>query len=158
MFGTDCTQMGNCSPIHTHLLLTCCFGLIYLGPMGWGLLPAFGRTLSASVLFSILMKAGMGISFPFRGIGHDDLATNKFVEAGAMLGHGISSVVGGMEAEVVAGALGCTGIGCGSIGGLFGLGINGTSPSWSFHIEDLGTSWIFAVGILCTINGIGYTW
>ena len=64
-----------------------------------------------------------------------------------MLGHGVSSLVSGMAAEAMAGALGCKGVG-------FWLGINGTSP-WGFHTEDLGTSWIFAVGILCIVNGIG---
>ena len=68
------------------------------------------------------MEAGIGISFPFWGIGHDDLATNKLVDAGTALGHGVSSLVGGMAAEAVAGALGYKGVG-------FRLGINGTSPS-----------------------------
>ena len=70
------------------------------------------------------------------------------VEAGAVLGHGISSLVSGMAAEAVAGALSCKGVG-------FRLGINGTSPPWGFHTEDLGTSWIFVVGILYTVNGTG---
>ena len=55
-------------------------------------------------------------------------ATNKFVEARTVFGHGVSSLVGGMAAEAVAGALGCKSVGCCSIRGLSRLGINGTSP------------------------------
>ena len=104
------------------------------------------------------MKAVIEISFPFWGIGHD-LAINKFVEAGTMLGHEVSSLVTGMAAPAVAGALGCKGVGCCCIRGLFRLGINGTSPSWSPCIEDLGFSWIFVLGTLYTvtdIRGVGH--
>ena len=73
-----------------------------------------------------------------------------------MLGHGVSSLVGGMATEAVAGALGCKDLGCCSIRGLFMLGINGTSPSWGFCVEDLRISWIFAMGTLYTVNGIGH--
>ena len=99
------------------------------------------------------MKAGIGISFPFGGICHDPV-TNKFVEAGTVLGLGVSSLVFGMIDVTVVEALGCGGVGCCSIGGLLRLGINGTSPPWGFCIEELGTSWIFALGTLYTVNGI----
>ena len=60
-----------------------------------------------------------------------------------------------MAAEAVTGNLGCKGVGCCSIGGLFRLGINGTSPSCGICIDDLGISWIFVLGTLYTVNGIG---
>ena len=100
------------------------------------------------------MKAVIGDSFPFGGIGHD-LTTNKSVEAGTVLDHGVSSLVSGMAAKVVTGALGCKGVHCGSVRGLFGFGINGISPSWGFCIEDLGISWMFVLDTLYTVNGIG---
>ena len=31
----------------------------------------------------------------------------------------------------------------------------GLLPAWGFCIEDLGTSWIFVLGTLYTVNGIG---
>ena len=72
-----------------------------------------------------------------------------------MLGHMVSSLVGGMAAEAVARALGCEGVGCCSIRGLFRLGIKGTSPPWGFHLENLGISLISVLGTLYTVNGIG---
>ena len=108
----------------------------------WGVSVCFGGALSVLGFSSILMKAVVSMSFPFGGIDHD-LATNKFVETRTVLGQGVSSLVSGMAAEVVAGALGCKGVGCCSIRGLVGLGINGTSSSsWDFYIEDLGIFWI----------------
>ena len=85
------------------------------------------------------MKAGIGISFPFWGISND-LATNKFVEARTVLGHGESSLVSGMAHVAVAGTLGCRGVGHHSIGEPLWLGIDGPSPPWGFCIEELGTS------------------
>ena len=82
--------------------------------IGWGIAACFGGALSASGLSSILIKAGVGISFPFWGIGHD-LATNKLFEAITVLGHGVSSLVGGMADVAVAETLGCRGVGCCSI-------------------------------------------
>ena len=139
MFGADCTQMGHYGP-HPH---NSSDELLFWSELdrtfGQGIAICFGGAISVLGLSSISMKAGIGISFPFGGIGHD-LATNKFVEARTVLGRGVSSLVGGMADEAVAGALGCKGVGCCSIGGLFRLGINGTSPLWGFCIEDLGTS------------------
>ena len=100
------------------------------------------------------MMAGVGISFPFGGIGHD-LATNKFVEAGTVLGHGVVYLVIGMADEAVAEALDSRDVVCCSIGGLLQLGISGPYPPWSFCIEELGTSWIFALGTLYIVNDIG---
>ena len=100
------------------------------------------------------MKAGIGISFPFGGIGYD-LATNKFVEARMVLGHKVLSLVSGIANVAVAEALGCKGVGCCSIRELLRLGINGTSPSWGFCVEGPETSWIFALGTVYTVNGIG---
>ena len=142
-FGVDCAQMGHCGP-HPHNSSNGTFGNDFLfwdilpRTIGWGIAAWFGGALSASGLFPILMKAGIRISFPFDGIGHD-LAKNKFVEARTVLDHGISSLVGGMVDVAVAGALSCRGVGCCSIKELLRLGINGTSPPWGFCIEELGT-------------------
>ena len=139
--------MGHCGP-HPH---TSSDDLLFwadlLWTIVWGVTACFCGALSVLGLSSILKKAGIGISFPFGGITHDDLAANKFVEAGTVLGHWVSSTFSGMAAEAVAGALGCKGVG-------FRLGINGTYPPWGFCIEDLGTSWIFVVVMLYTVNGI----
>ena len=78
--------------------------------IGWRIAACFGGALSALGLSSILMKAGVGISFPFGGIGHD-LATNKFVEARTVLGHWVSSPVSRIIDVAVAEALGCRGVG-----------------------------------------------
>ena len=93
--------------------------------IGQGIAACFCGAFSILGLSSILIKAGIGISFPFGRIGHNDLATNKFVEAGTMLGHGVSSLVGGMAAKAVAGALGCKVLDFGS--GLMGLLLLGAS-------------------------------
>ena len=129
------------------------FGAELPRTIGQGIAACLGGALSTLVP-SILMKAGVQISFPFKGIGHD-LAKNKFVEARTMLGHGVSSLVSGMADLAVAKALGCRGVGCCSIRGVLRLGINRTSPPWGFHIGELGNSWIFAPGTLYTVNGIG---
>ena len=150
MFGVDYAQMGHWGP-HPH---SSSDDLLFWAELprttGQGIAAFFGGALSALGLSPIVMKAGIGISFPVGGISHD-LARNKFVEARTVLGHGVSSLV----SEAVAGALGCKGVGCCSIRELFKLGIDGSSPPWGFCIEDLGTSWIFALGTLFTVNGIG---
>ena len=87
--------------------------------------------------------AGAGILFSLGVIGHD-LATNKFVEAQTVLGHGVTSLVGGMADVAVAEALDSRDVGCCSIGWLLRLGVNGPSSPWGFCIEELETSWIFA--------------
>ena len=56
------------------------------------------------------MMAGSGILFSFRQIDYD-LAPNKFVEARTVLGHGLSSLVGGMADVEVDEALGSRGVG-----------------------------------------------
>ena len=91
------------------------------------------------------------MSFPFGGTGHD-LATNKYVEAGTVLGHGVASLVGWVA---VAEALGSRDAGCCSIGGLLQIGISGPSSPWGFCIEELGISWIIALGTLYIVNAIG---
>ena len=162
-FGEDAPQTWNCGP-HLHnssdgtlgndVLLLC--GAELPRTIGWGITACLGGEFSASGL-SILRRAGAGILFPFGGIGHD-LATNKFVEAGTVLDHGVESLVGGMADVAVAETLGSRDVGCCSIGGLLQLGINGPLPPWSFCIEELGTSWIFSLGTLYIVNGIGVVW
>ena len=121
--------------------------------IGWGIAACFGGALSALGLSSILRKAGIGISFPFGGIGHD-LGHKKFVEARMVLGHGVSSLVSGMQMWQWPKALSYKCVGCCSIRELLRLGINGTSSPWGFCVEELGTSWIFALGTVYTVNGI----
>ena len=72
-----------------------------------------------------------------------------------VLGHDVASLVGGMADVAVDEALGCKDVGCCPIGELLRLGINETSPPWGFCIEGLGTSWIFTLDTLYTVNGIG---
>ena len=97
--------------------------------------------------------AGTGMSFLLGQIGHD-LATNVFVEAGTLLGHGVASLVGGMADVAVAEASGSRDAGCCSIGGLLQMGISRPSSPWGFCIEELGISWIFALGTLYIVNDI----
>ena len=101
--------------------------------------------------------AGAGMWFLFGRIGHD-LATNKFVEAQTVLGHGVATLVGGMADVAVAEALGSGDAGCCSIGGLFQMGISRPPTPWGFCIEELGISWIFALGTLYIVNGIRIGW
>ena len=71
---------------------------------------------------------GLGDSWDFiyiGGIGHDDLATNKFVETRTVFGQGVSSLVGGMANVAGATVFGC----CCSTRGLLWLGVNGPSLS-----------------------------
>ena len=126
MFGLDCVQMGHCGP-HPHassvgLLF---WGLFSIRPQG--IAAYFGWVFSSA--FSALTKVGVGTSFTLGRIGHDALATNKFVEAGIVFGHGVSSLVGGAVDAAVVVALGfCT------IGGLPQLGMNGLSSSLNFPV------------------------
>ena len=48
--------------------------------------------------FSILITVGASVG----GIGQDSLALNKFVEAGMVLGHGVSSLFCGVVAATAA--------------------------------------------------------
>ena len=79
--------MGHCGP-HPHISSANLFCTITLG-----VAASFGGVFSSD--FSILMKVVVGTSFTLGGIGHDTLATNKFVEARTVFGHGMSSLVGG---------------------------------------------------------------
>ena len=79
----DCAQMGHYGP-HPCNSFDGAFGIDLLfwaelpRTIGHGVTACFGGTLSALGLSSILMKAGIGISFPFRGIDHN-LATNNLL-------------------------------------------------------------------------------
>ena len=159
-YWVDCAQTGHCGP-HLHnssddtlgngmLLL---FGAELPRTTGWGITAYFGGTFSASGLF-ILCMAGTGMSFLFGEIGHD-LATSKFIEAGTVLGHGVASLVGGMADVAVLEALDSRDAGCCSIWALLQMGISGPSSPWGFCIEKHGNSWIFALGTLYIVNGIG---
>ena len=98
--------MGQCGR-HPHafsagLLLWGLFSIV-----AWGTAACFGGVFfSAS---SVLTMVGVGTLFTLGGIGHDALATNKFVEAGILFGHGVSSLVVG--AVNVTAVVGCCGIG-----------------------------------------------
>ena len=122
----DYTQMGYCGPHPCSSSDDLMFWAELSRTIGSGIATCFGGAFSTLGLSYILMKVGIGISFPFRGISQD-LATSKFVQAGTVFGDGVSCIVSGMAAEAVAGALGCKGIGCCSLRGLFRLGINGAS-------------------------------
>ena len=65
----------------------------------------------------------MGMSFD--GMGHDTLASNKFVEGGLVLGHEASSVFCGAVAVTAA-------LGCCSSWGLLPLVQRGLLPPWTF--------------------------
>ena len=165
-----CAQTEYCGP-HLHnssdgtigndmLLL---FGAEFPRTIGQEITACFCGAFSVSGLFT-LRVAGAGISFLLGGIVHD-LATNKFVEAGTVLGHGIASLVCWMAEVAVAGALGsrhvalgCRHVSCCSIGGLLRLGINGLSPPWGFCVEEVGISWIFVLDSLYIVNDIGVIW
>ena len=74
-----------------------------------------------------------------------------------MLGHRVASIVSQMADVAVAETLDSRDVGCCSIGGLLRLGINGTSPPWGFCIEELGTSWIFALDTLYILGSLHWT-
>ena len=120
--------------------------------IAWGIAASFGGVFSFD--FSVLTKVGVGTSFTLGGIGHDDLATNKFVEAGTVFGHGVSSLVGGAVNVTVVVALGC----CCAVGGLLQLGWMGflppgTSLLWGWGFLEL---WI---GSDCTLSMVlGLAW
>ena len=90
--------MGQCSP-HLH---SSSAGLLL-----WGLFDTRAHGMAATLggifssAFSILITVGVSVG----GIGQDALALNKFVEAGMVLGHGVSSLFCGVVA-VTAGS-GC---------------------------------------------------
>ena len=97
--------------------------------MAWAIAACFGGVFS---VFSVLTKVGVGTPFTLGGIGHDTLATNRFVEASVVFGHGLSSLV--IEAENVVAVVGCC-----AIGRLVQLGVNWCSSSWNFPV-GLGIS------------------
>ena len=104
--------MGHCGP-HPHASSAdLLFWADVPWTIAWEITACFGGAFSSD--FSILMKVGVGTSFTLRRIGHDDLATNKFVEAGTVFGHEVSSLVGRAVDVAVPVALVC----CCSIGGL----------------------------------------
>ena len=115
--GQIVPRWGIVVPIHMLLLPTCYSGLIWT--ITWtitqGIAASFGGAFSSD--FSILIKVGVRTSFTW-GTGHDDLATNKFVEARTVFGHGVSSLVSRAVNVAVVVALGC----CCPIGRLLQLG------------------------------------
>ena len=157
--GADCAQTDHCGP---HLHKSACgtagnvmllFGAGLPRTIGWGIAACFGGVSSALGLY-IFWMADAGLSFLLDGIGHD-LVINKFIEAGTVLGHGVSSLVDGMAGMAVAGALGTRGASCSSIGGLLWMGISMPSFPWGFCIKEQGISWIFALGTSYIVNGVG---
>ena len=118
-------QMGQCGP-HLHSSST---GLLLWGlfnTRAWGMAVTLGGTST----FSILITVGVSVG----GIGQDALALNKFVEAGMVLGHGVSSLFCGVVA--VTAASGCCSWDCYTWGqiDLLPLGI---------FLWDRGFSWTF---------------
>ena len=61
------------------------------------------------------------------GIGQDALASNKYVEAGMVLDHGVSPLFCGAVAVTAAS-------GCYLSWGLLQLGVEGPSSSWGFPV------------------------
>ena len=112
--------MGQCSP---HLLSSSA-GLLLWGLFSiraWGIADNLGGIFfSAS---SIFITVGPSV----REIGQDALASNKFVEACMVIGHGKFSLFCGVVA--VTAALGC----CFSWG-LLQLGVERPSSSWGFPV------------------------
>ena len=76
-------------------------------------------TLSRTSVFSILTTVGVSVG----GIGQDALTSNKFVEAGLILGHGVSSLFCG-----AAGSDCCLGL------GVLQLGAEGFSSTWGLPV------------------------
>ena len=158
--GQAVHRLGNVVPICTilliaHLVMMCCYfwGLNCLGPLGGGLLPALVEHFLHWVS-SLYVWLVLGCYFCLGEIGHD-LATNKFVEVRTVLGHGVASLVGEMADVAVAEALDSRDAGCCSIRGLLQMGISGPSSPRDFRLEELGISWIFALGTLYIVNSIG---
>ena len=95
----------------------------------WGTAAIFGGALSSA--FSVLMN--MDVEVSLGGSGHDALATNKLEEAGMVFGHGVSSLVSGAVAVVVA-------LGCCALVGMSPLGVEGSPSPWNLLIGGLGIS------------------
>ena len=101
--GLIACRWGIVVPIHMFLLLVCnsrvCLvswhGDSYL--LWWGLF----------ICFLCLGQGGCWDLITLGWIGHDALATNKFVKASIVFGHGVSSLVSGDVDVAVAVALGC---------------------------------------------------
>ena len=132
-------QTGHCGP-HLHNSSDGTFGngMLLFGAelprtIGQGIVSCFDGAFSALSLFSLRM-GGAGSLFLIGGIGHD-LATNKFVEAGTVLGNGLAFLVCGMADMAVAEALGSRDAGCSSIMGLLQMGISGLFSLGLLHCE-----------------------
>ena len=76
--------MGHCSP-QPHASSAALLFWDLFSIMAQGIAACFGGVLSSA--FSVLTKVGVGMTFTLGGIGHNALATNKFVEAGMVFGH-----------------------------------------------------------------------
>ena len=105
-------QMGQCSP-HLHSSST---GLLHWDLFNTSVL-GIAATLGGTSAFSILTTVGVSVG----RIGQDALASNRFVEAGMVLGHGVFSLF--WRVVTVAAASGCCSW------GLLQLWVNGPSPS-----------------------------
>ena len=133
--------MGQWGP-HVHFsftgLLSCGLGKI----IAWGM----AATLDGTSAFSILT-----VGVHIEGTGQSTLASNRFVEAGMVLGHGVSSLT--WKVGALALVLGC----CLCWGGMQ-LGAEGFSSTWGLGPScGVGNSFKFA---LCQIiyshwNGYG---
>ena len=135
--GVDLAQMGQCSP-HPHIS----------SALPWrGLFTIAQRMASIlggifSSAFLVLMAVGTSVG----GIGQDALASNKFVEAGMVLGHGVSFLF--CRAVAVTAVSGCC-----SSWELWQMGVEGPSISWSFlvgQVIPLNLPW----AKLYTVTGI----
>ena len=111
-FGVDYAQMKHCGP-HPHsssaYLL---FWVKLFCTIAQLIAASFGEAFSSA--FSILTKVGVGASFTLGVIDCDPIVTNKFVEAGTVFGHGVSSLVCGAVNVAAAVGMGC----CSAIKGL----------------------------------------
>ena len=109
--------MGHCGPHPHNSSDDLLFWADLSWAMSWGSLPVFvghflywvsppsEKRLVLGFHPNLGESACIGISSLFQGISHDDLATNKFIDARTVFGHGVSSHVSGMAAEAVAGDL-----------------------------------------------------
>ena len=125
--------MGQCS-LYLH---SSSAGLLLWGlfnTKAWGMAAILGGT----PVFSFLTTVGVSVG----EIDQDALASNKFVEAGIVLGHGVSSLFCGAAAT-----------GCCLSWGVIQLGVEGFSSSWGFPV-GYGISSNFPCARLYTVTGM----